>query len=168
MSRLSTKFHSLWPQGQLVLTLQKKRSFWPVLNVACKLSVSWSIFCLFCYRHNLWYNPESQRTFCFSFYLLISVLLFLLKKKQYWIVCIPIMMVYSFFFPRFLDSFTSICTERSMLTWYFKNKEDKCLCSSTYRKLCLFSSSCCHLTIQSNQEYITSTLEEIKSMELNC
>lgn len=151
----------------VVFDLTKKRSFWPVLNIECKLSVSWSIFCLFCYRHNLWYNPESQRTFCFSFYLLISVLLFLLKK-QYWIVYIPIMIVYSYFFSHFLDSFTSIFTERSMLTWYFKNKEDKCLCSIMYRKLCFFSSSCCHLTIQPNQEYITSTLEERKSMELNC
>lgn len=102
--------------------LIKKSSFWPVLNVSHKLSISWSIFCLFCYRHKFWYNPELQRTFCFSFCLFLSYhydCFFLIKQDL--IVCVAIMVFYSYFCPWFLNLFKSICIERWMLTWSFKN-----------------------------------------------
>lgn len=166
--------------------LRKRCSFWPVLNIACELSVSWSIFCLFCYRHKkFWHKTELQRTlflvlpfvsYHYSIFFQLNRMdslhydgggFFCLSVCWWFFVCglVFFFVVFgSFFF--FLDLFTSFCIERSVLTWSFKAEDNKHLWSNMYRKLCLFSSSCCHLTTQSNQQYITSTLEEIKSMEL--
>lgn len=81
--------------------------------------------------------------------------------------CMPIMMVYSYIFLM-LFRLNSKCLYWKMNADPLKMKKGNKHCRAACTDNCLFLSSCCHLTIQPSQEYITCTPEEIKSMELNC
>lgn len=152
--------------GSIGFELTKACSFWPVLNIARKLSVSWSIFC-FCYRHKFWNNPELQRTFCFSFYLFLSChyscffnLTGLDSLHSYYYD------LFVFFPALFRLIYKYLCwvinVDLTPWKWRWRAFAEQHVRQTLSLLIKLLSRN------QSNQQYITSTAEERKSMELNC